>query len=228
MVLLDDSFATIVNAVMWGRSLYENIQRFLLFQLTINVAAMGIVFLGPFIGTELPLTVIQMLWVNLVMDTFAALALATEPPHAVVLERPPRSPRAFIVTRPMAVQLLGMAGLCLAVSLAMLIVMQRDGEVTPYELSVFFTVFVLLQFWNLFNARCLGLCHTAWRGLLDNHLFLLIAAAILMGQFLIVQFGGALFRTVPLSWSDWCLILAGTSGVLWVGEAWRLWQRCRM
>ncbi|MCO6458744.1 MAG: calcium-translocating P-type ATPase, PMCA-type [Pirellulaceae bacterium] len=225
IILLDDSFRTIVDAVMWGRSLYENIQRFILFQLTINVAALGIAFLGPFIGVELPLTVIQMLWVNLIMDTFAALALATEPPHRDVLNRPPRSPRAFIVTPVMATNVFGVAAVFLVILIAMLLRLQADGEVSPYELSVFFTVFVLLQFWNLFNARCLGLTHSAFSGVLQNKAFLVIAAAIFLGQVVIVQFGGNFFRTVPLEWRDWLLIVVSTSAVLWVGELWRLVRR---
>ncbi len=225
IILLDDSFSTIVDAVMWGRSLYENIQRFILFQLTINVAACGIAFLGPFIGVELPLTVIQMLWVNLIMDTFAALALATEPPHRDVLNRPPRSPQVFIVTRSMAINIFGVALLFLVVLIALLRWMQRDGTVSPYELSQFFTIFVLLQFWNLFNVRCLGLSHSALSGITQNKGFLTIAAAIFVGQVLIVQLGGNVFRTVPLSWFDWLGITVATSAVLWVGEAVRFARR---
>jgi Ca2+-transporting ATPase len=225
IILLDDSFRTIIDAVMWGRSLYENIQRFILFQLTINVAALGIAFLGPFIGVELPLTVIQMLWVNLIMDTFAALALATEPPHRDVLNRPPRSSQDFIVTKVMAVNIFGVAAIFLLVLIVLLRWVQRDGDISPYELSVFFTVFVLLQFWNLFNARCLGLSHSALTGLSQNKGFVLIAAAIFIGQILIVQFGGNVFRTVPLTWRDWLIITVATSAVLWIGELWRLLRR---
>ncbi len=228
IVLLDDSFRTIIDAVMWGRSLYENIQRFILFQLTINVAALGIALLGPFLGVELPLTVIQMLWVNLIMDTFAALALATEPPHKDVLNRPPRSPSAFIVTPAMAWNIFGVAGAFLVVLIVMIRYFQAvgevDGKVDEYELSVFFTTFVLLQFWNLFNARCLGLARSALAGLLDNKGFVVIALAILLGQVAIVQFGGSVFRTVPLRWRDWLLILAASSAVLWIGEISR-WVR---
>jgi Ca2+-transporting ATPase len=226
IILLDDSFRTIIDAVMWGRSLYENIQRFILFQLTINVAALGIAFLGPFIGVELPLTVIQMLWVNLIMDTFAALALATEPPHRDVLNRPPRSPNDFIVTKIMAINIFGVAALFLVVLLVLLELMQGDG-VTAYELSVFFTVFVLLQFWNLFNARCLGLSHSAFQGLTENKGFLMIATAIFIGQVLIVQFGGEVFRTVPLSFGHWILITLATSTVLWAGELVRYLRRSK-
>jgi Ca2+-transporting ATPase len=232
IVLLDDSFRTIVNAVLWGRSLYQNIQRFILFQLTINVAALGIAFLGPFIGVKLPLTVIQMLWVNLIMDTFAALALATEPPHQDVMGRPPRKPEDFIVTKTMAAGIFSAAAIFLAVLIGLLVYFQGNQEsigpnqpVTSHELSIFFTVFVLLQFWNLFNARCLGLRQSAFTGLSKNPGFLAIALAIFAGQFLIVQFGGGLFRTSPLSLQEWAWITATTSLVLWLGEAWRLLLR---
>ncbi len=222
IILLDDSFRTIVDAVMWGRSLYENIQRFILFQLTINVAALGIALLGPFLGVELPLTVIQMLWVNLIMDTFAALALATEPPHPDVLNRPPRRPEDFIVTP----RIFGVAAVFLVVLIWLLLAIQNGG-VTPYELSAFFTVFVMLQFWNLFNARCLGLNQSALSGFWENRGFVLIAVAIFVGQVLIVQFGGSLFRTVPLSFRDWIIITVSTSAVLWIGELFRLISRLR-
>ena len=227
IILLDDSFGTIINAVMWGRSLYENIQRFILFQLTINVAALGVAFLGPFIGVKLPLTVIQMLWVNLIMDTFAALALATEPPHPNVLKRPPRDPKTFIITKPMAVGIFGVGGIFLAVLVSLLLYMQRDGIVTDHELSIFFSIFVMLQFWNLFNARCLGRNHSALHGLLANRSFILIAAAIFIGQVLLIQYGGSVFRTVPLSLWDWLLIVAATSPVLLLGEIWRFIGRLK-
>ena len=228
IILLDDSFTSIVNAVMWGRSLYENIQRFVLFQLTINVAALSVAFLGPFIGVKLPLTVIQMLWVNLIMDTFAALALATEPPHESVLNRLPRDPDAFIVTRRMAMQIFFTAFVFFCFLVYYLIYIQADNEVTPYELSVFFTAFVLLQFWNLFNARCLGQMSSAFSGLLQNRYFIVVGAVILLGQIGIVQWGGQIFRTVPLTLKDWVIILVGTSAVLWVGEILRLVKRIQL
>ena len=225
IVLLDDSFRSIVNAVMWGRSLYENIQRFILFQLTINVAALGIALLGPFIGVEFPLTVIQMLWVNLIMDTFASLALATEPPHWDVMSRPPRKPGDFIISPEMARSILGLGLTFVALLVGFLVVIQSDGEVTSYEMSVFYTVFVLLQFWNLFNARSLGSTRSAFAGIFENRAFIAIAVAILLGQVLIVQFGGSIFRTEPLSLQDWLVILASTSAVLWLGEIWRFIRR---
>jgi Ca2+-transporting ATPase len=227
IVLLDDSFKSIVSAVMWGRSLYENIQRFILFQLTINVAALGIALLGPFIGVELPLTVTQMLWINLIMDTFAALALATEPPHWDVMNRPPRRAADFIVTPRMARDIFGVAGIFLVVLVSMLLYILQDSAISDYELSVLFTVFVMLQFWNLFNARCLGRDESAIRGIGENKAFLAIACAIFVGQVLLVQFGGALFRTVPLSLTHWLQIVTLTSCVLWAGEMRRWYRRLR-
>jgi Ca2+-transporting ATPase len=227
IILLDDSFNSIVNAVVWGRSLYENIQRFLLFQLTINVVALGIALLGPFIGVALPLTVTQMLWVNLIMDTFAALALATEPPHWKVMERPPRNPEAFIVSPAMAQQILAVGLGFLIFLVGFLLHLRQDIQVNSYELSIFFAVFVFLQFWNLFNARCLGLNQSACAGLGKNKSFLAIAASIFVGQILIIQFGGKVFRTVPLSLRDWIFIILGTSIVLWFGELWRGINRLR-
>jgi Ca2+-transporting ATPase len=226
IVILDDSLASVVTAVKWGRGLYENIQRFLLFQLTINAAALGLAVLGPFLGYELPLTVLQMLWVNLIMDTFAALALATEPPHPGVLRRPPRSPAAFIVTRPMALAIAG-GGVAIIGALLVLLVWLGDaglgqGDAPTRAGTVVFTVFVLLQFWNLFNAKMLGRRGSVFATLGRNPRFLLIAAVILVGQVLIVQFGGTAFRTVPLSLADWLILLGTTSAVLWAGELLRL------
>ncbi|OQA14058.1 MAG: Calcium-transporting ATPase [bacterium ADurb.Bin363] len=225
IILLDDSFKSIVNAVMWGRSLYQNIQRFILFQLTINVAACIIAMLGPFIGVELPLTVIQMLWVNLIMDTFAALALATEPPHWTVMTKPPRKPTEFIVSKEMAKSIFSVGLIFLVILIGMLFYFNRDGDFTIYEKSIFFNVFVLLQFWNLFNARCLGLTQSAFSGILQNRGFIVIATTIFIGQILIIQFGGKAFRTVPLSLEDWLIIAGVTSLVLWIGEIWRLIAR---
>jgi P-type Ca2+ transporter type 2C len=225
IILLDDSFRSVVNAALWGRSLYENIQRFILFQLTINVVALGIAFIGPFIGVALPLTVTQMLWVNLIMDTFAALALATEPPHWKVMQHPPRKPNAFIVTKSMAKNIFVTGPIFLVILISVLIHMKNTGGATPYELSKFFAFFVMLQFWNLFNARCLGLNQSAFKGLGNNPGFLGIAVLILVGQILIVQFGGTVFRTVPISLTDWVVIIASTSLVLIFGELVRFSKR---
>lgn len=254
MILLDDSFRSIVNAVMWGRSLYENIQRFILFQLTINVAALGLALLGPFLGVDLPFTVTQMLWVNLIMDTFAALALASEPPRPEVMDRPPRRASDFIVTPQMARTIFGTAAAFIVLLGGFLLWIQGNAlqqlapaglgqapalardtlghappvqAVTRWELTVFFTTFVMLQFWNLFNARCLGQSRSAFHGLTRNKAFLWIAGIILVGQLLLVQFGGEIFRTTPLSAVQWLVIAGGTSVVLWVGEAIRLVRRLR-
>jgi Ca2+-transporting ATPase len=228
IILLDDSFRSIVNAVMWGRSLYENIQRFILFQLTINVAALVIALLGPFIGVEIPLTVIQMLWINLIMDTFAALALATEPPHGNVMERKPRDSKSFIVSSAMARGIFGTAAIFIAVLIGLLLWVKRVDIVSAeyaYRLTVFYTVFVMLQFWNLFNARCLGHSFSAFSRITENKGLIAIAAGIFVGQIAIIQYGGEIFRTVPLSLKDWVVIIGATSLVLWVGEVKRLIAR---
>ncbi|WP_443029256.1 calcium-translocating P-type ATPase, PMCA-type [Spirulina sp. CS-785/01] len=227
MIILDHSFKSIENAVMWGRSLYQNIQKFILFQLTINVAACGIALLGPFLGVDLPLTVTQLLWVNLIMDTFAALALATEPPNEKVMDNPPRDADAFIISQPMAVNIFTVAPLFLAFFIGFLLYIQQDGVVTGYELSLFFTTFVMLQFWNLFNAKCFGLQESALVHLWNNKGFVAIASVIFLGQVLMVQFGGDFFRTVPLSFPDWLVIIGGTSVVLWVGEISRFLARLK-
>ncbi len=221
IILLDNSFGSLEKAVLWGRSLYQNIQKFILFQLTINVAACVIAVLGPFIGVDLPFTVTQLLWINLIMDTFAALALATEPPSESVMQMPPRRSDAFILSKPMLIQLLSMAGLFLVLMLGFLAVIQQDGVISDYELSLFFTTFVMLQFWNLFNAKCFNRPQSVLTHLLDNWSFLAIALLILIGQVVIVQWGGSFFRTVPLSLSDWLIIVASTSIILGLGEVQR-------
>jgi Ca2+-transporting ATPase len=233
IILLDDSFASIVEAVMWGRSIYANIQKFILFQLTINVLALGVALLGPFLGIQLPLTVTQMLWVNLIMDTFAALALASEPPDWGVMRRPPRDPEAFIVTPSMARFIFTVGGVFLLMFLVLVLALRSvfpmDAEtlVGRHNLSIFFTTFVFLQFWNLFNARMLGRTASALSGLKESRMFLLIAVVIAVGQVLMTQIGGEVFRTVPLSFREWVLIIVCTSPVLWVGELVRLVQRRR-
>ncbi len=225
ITLLDDSFNSIASAVMWGRSLYRNIQRFLVFQLTINVTALTVVLLGSLFGTELPLTVTQMLWVNLIMDTFAAAALASLPPDPRVMNDKPRKSSQFIITRPMAGMIFGI-GAFFVVTLVCLLA--YFGEtITPYELSAFFTFFVLLQFWNMFNAKAFGAGRSAFRELSKCKAFLGVGALILVGQFLIVTFGGEVFRTVPLRAADWGLIFGAASVVLWVGEIARAIGRSR-
>ncbi len=224
ITLLDDSFNSIGTAVMWGRSLYKNIQRFIVFQLTINFVALFIVLLGSLIGTELPLTVTQMLWVNLIMDTFAALALASIPPSESVMKEKPRKRTDFIITKGMREMIFGV-GLLFAIVLLGLLFYFEQGGMSVRELTVFFTFFVMLQFWNLFNARVFGTTDPAFKGISKSYGMEFIVLAILGGQFLIVQFGGAVFRTEPLDWKTWLLIIASSSFVLWIGEIVRWIQR---
>lgn len=226
ITLLDDSFNSIGTAVMWGRSLYKNIQRFIVFQLTINFVALLIVLLGAAIGTELPLTVTQMLWVNLIMDTFAALALASIPPSDTVMQEKPRRGTDFIITKAMRYNILGVGSIFLVVLLGMIYYFTNtEGGMTAYRLTVFFTFFVMLQFWNLFNARVFGTTDSAFKGLSKSYGMELIVLAILGGQFLIVEFGGAVFRTQPLDWQTWLILIGSSSLVLWIGELIRLVQR---
>lgn len=226
ITLLDDSFNSIGTAVMWGRSLYKNIQRFIVFQLTINFVALFIVLLGSLVGTALPLTVTQMLWVNLIMDTFAALALASIPPSESVMNEKPRKSTDFIITKPMRYFILGMGLAFLALLMGMLFWFNNaEGGMTAHRLTVFFTFFVMLQFWNLFNARVFGTSDSAFKGISKSYGMELIILAILGGQILIVQFGGAVFRTVPLDLMTWITIVSSTSLVLWIGELIRFVQR---
>ena len=228
ITIIDNSFTSIARAVMWGRSLYKNIQRFLLFQLTINVAACLIVMIGSLVGTSSPLTITQMLWVNLIMDTFAAGALASLPPNwSVMKERPRKSGENgdFIITKPMARSIFGVGFLFVVIQVAMLVWLNADGVMTPYEQSVFFTFFVMLQFWNMFNAKAYMTGCSAFKGLFSNYTFLAVCALIVMGQLLIVSFGGVMFNVVPLSLESWAVITASTSVVLWVGEIVRFFKR---
>lgn len=248
ITILDNSFTSITRAVMWGRSLYQNIQRFILFQMTINVAACLIVLLGAFLGTESPLTVTQMLWVNLIMDTFAAMALASLPPNEHVMRDKPRNPADHIISKAMAKNILGV-GLIFVVLLFGLIQYFKHvdlnsltefdfsafisnfcnfkkGALSEYELSLFFTIFVLLQFWNMFNAKAFLSGRSAFAALGASKGFLGVGAVILLGQVVIVNFGGVLFSIVPLKAIDWAIIFIATSLVLWVGEFVR-WLRRR-
>ncbi len=228
ITLLDDSFNSISTAVMWGRSLYKNIQRFIVFQLTINFVALLIVLLGSFIGTELPLTVTQMLWVNLIMDTFAALALASIPPSEKVMLEKPRRTTDFIISKAMQYNIFGVGTVFLVVLMSLIYYFENaDGGMTTQRLTIFFTFFVMLHFWNLFNARVFGTNDSAFKGLNKSYGMELVVLVILGGQFLIVQFGGAVFRTEPLDWQTWLVLIATSSVVLWVGELIRLVQRLR-
>ncbi|MDE6267225.1 MAG: calcium-translocating P-type ATPase, PMCA-type [Muribaculaceae bacterium] len=240
ITIVDNSFSSIGRAVMWGRSLYQNIQRFILFQMTVNVAACLIVLAGAFMGTESPLTVTQMLWVNLIMDTFAAMALASLPPSQSVMKEKPRSREAFIINRPMWRSIIGVGGLFFLFLLGLLyyfehtdltcltqigsVAMGANTGLTPYELSLFFTIFVFLQFWNMFNARAFATGRSAFH-LEGCSGFVMIALAILGGQILIVTIGGEFFNVVPLRLIDWAIIIGGTSVVLWIGELLRLFKK---
>ena len=239
ITIMDNSFASITRAVMWGRSLYRNIQRFILFQMTINVVACIIVLVGAFLGSQSPLTVAQMLWVNLIMDTFAAMALASLPPSNEVMKHKPRHRSDFIINVPMRYGIIGMGVFFAALLIGFYVVLQRYdvtsltdfswlnqaanyGEITSYESSIFFTIFVMLQFWNMFNARAFQTGHSAFFDIKNSSGFLLIALVILVGQVIITSFGGQMFSVCPLPVLDWAVILGATSIVLWAGELKRL------
>lgn len=240
ITIIDNSFTSIGRAVMWGRSLYHNIQRFILFQMTVNIVACLIVAVGAFMGMQSPLTVTQMLWVNLIMDTFAAMALASLPPTRSVMDEKPRSRDAFIINKGMWEQIVGIGVIFFIILFALFYYFEHTtltsltqlgglplGENTglsPYELSLFFTIFVFLQFWNMFNARAYATGRSAFH-FKDCGGFLTIALLILVGQILIVTKGGLFFSVVPLSLTDWVIIIAGTSPVLLLGEAYRQIKR---
>lgn len=219
ITIIDNSFSSIGRAVMWGRSLYRNIQRFILFQMTVNVAACLIVLVGAFMGTEVPLTVTQMLWVNLIMDTFAAMALASLPPSESVMQEKPRDRHAFIINGDMAWQMIGVGGAFFVLLLFLLYWYETNGW-SLYEQSLFFTIFVMLQFWNMFNVRAYATADSALK-VKGCRGFLFIAQLVFFGQLLIVTLGGRLFNVAPLSFNDWLTIIGATSFVLWIGEGWR-------
>ena len=221
ITILDNSFGSITRAVMWGRSLYRNIQKFLLFQLTINVAACLIVLLGSLFGTESPLTITQMLWVNLIMDTFAAGALASLPPNERVMKDTPRRSGKngdFIITRPMAYNIFGVGIAFVVILMGVLYYFHAQTGLTPHDLSWFFSFFVMLQFWNMFNAKAFMEGRSAFANLKESKSFLFVALLIIIGQYLIVTFGGEMFSVVPLSLKDWGIIIGLSSLVLWIGE----------
>ena len=230
ITIIDNSFSSITRAVMWGRSLYRNIQKFLLFQLTINVAACLIVLLGSLIGTESPLTITQMLWVNLIMDTFAAGALASLPPNERVMKDKPRKSGPdgdFIISRPMTYRIFGVGIAFVAVLMGLLLHFHASEGLTPHDLSWFFSFFVMLQFWNMFNAKAFMEGRSAFADLKGSKSFLFVAALIIVGQILIVTFGGEMFNVVPLPLKDWAIIIASSSVVLWIGEIARLFQKAK-
>ena len=228
ITLLDDSFASIATAVMWGRSLYRNIQRFVLFQLTINFAAIVICFVGAIFGTDMPLTVVQILWVNIIMDTFAAMAMASLPPNPEVMRDRPRPRNEFIITPAMARTLFTCGGVMVVVLLGMLFYWSfGSGEMTVRELTLFFSTFVFMQFWNMFNAKGFETRHSVFKDWHGCREFFLILLVIAVGQVLIVEFGGAVFRTVPLSWGEWAAVIGSTSLIAIGGEVVRTLGRRR-
>ena len=225
ITILDNSFGSITRAVMWGRSLYRNIQKFLLFQLTINVAACLIVLIGSLIGTESPLTITQMLWVNLIMDTFAAGALASLPPNERVMQDQPRrsGPQGdFIISRPMAYRIFGIGLLFVLILMGLLFHFHAQAGLSAHDLSWFFSFFVMLQFWNMFNAKAFGENRSAFADLSQCKGFLVVALIIVLGQYLIVTWGGEMFNVTPLSAKDWLVIIGCSSSVLIVGELMRM------
>lgn len=251
ITIMDNSFSSITKAVMWGRSLYQNIQRFIVFQLTVNVVACIIVVIGAFTGQESPLTVTQMLWVNLIMDTFAALALASLPPNNEVMKRKPRKSTDFIINRTMKWFILGIGTLFVLFLFGLLqyfkhspidSLMQFDivaymqsyfdfnypvtHSLTKYDLSIFFSTFVFLQFWNLFNAKSFQSGHSAFWNMRESKVFFSTLLAIVGGQLILVYYGGEMFNIVPISFIDFLLIFAGTSLVLFIGEFIHLFK-CR-
>lgn len=240
ITIIDNSFRSIGRAVMWGRSLYQNIQRFILFQMTVNVAACLIVLAGALMGTQSPLTVTQMLWVNLIMDTFAAMALASLPPSESVMHDKPRNRKSFIINPAMTRLILGVGCLFFVILLTLLYMLEHapiqsmtdfltwqntgNHELTNHELSIFFTLFVMIQFWNMFNARAFATGRSAFY-LKGCKGFGVIALLIFVGQIIIVQCGGKMFNVTPLSLSDWLIIVTSTSAVLWIGELFRLFNK---
>ena len=251
MTIIDNSFSTIANAVMWGRSLYKNIKRFILFQLTVNVAACLIVLIGAFIGSESPLTVTQMLWVNLIMDTFAALALASLPPTRKVMAEKPRSVDEHIL-KGMGAGILGVGGIFTAILLAICIFFQNTdityagtlvdvfkgnftwgtgNGLSAYELGLFFTIFVMLQFWNLFNAKSFMTTESAFKGISwkNTKWFILIVFVILGGQIAMTETPGLqeMFNVAEggINPIDWLIIIGSTSLVLWIGEIFRIFKK---
>lgn len=240
ITIIDNSFGSIGRSVMWGRSLYQNIQRFILFQMTVNVAACLIVLVGSFLGTQSPLSVTQMLWVNLIMDTFAAMALASLPPSEKVMLDKPRNRMAFIINKAMKWRILSIGFIFFLFLLWFLNILEHyditrlidifsakqstQNLLTPYELSIFFTVFVMLQFWNMFNARAFATGRSSFH-LKHCRGFIFIAIFILIGQIAIVELGGQMFNVTPLHFTDWIIIIIGTSIVLWMGEVIRLFRK---
>ena len=249
ITIMDNSFASITKAVMWGRSLYQNIQRFVLFQLVVNIVACLIVVIGAFTGTQSPLTVTQMLWVNLIMDTFAALAFASLPPSKEVMKNKPRRSTDFILSRKMIIRIFSTGVLFMVILFGLMQCFRNNdiqhishlveypgiffhsmfefggsGEFTPYELSMFFTIFVFFQIWNLFNAKAFDSGHTAFFNVKGSKVFFTVVIGIILGQYAIVTLGGQMFSVVPLAWIDWAYIVVLTSAIMIVPLILKLFQ----
>ncbi len=240
ITIMDNSFASITKAVMWGRSLYQNIQRFVLFQLVVNIVACLIVVIGAFTGAQSPLTVTQMLWVNLIMDTFAALAFASLPPSMEVMKNKPRRSTDFILSRQMIYRILSTGVLFMVILFGLMQYFRHSNEAEPLmhliqypgnffhsmfdfsgngefsavELSMFFSIFVFFQIWNLFNAKAFESGHTAFFNLKGSKVFFMVVLGIFIGQYVIVTIGGQMFSVTPLSWENWGLIIATTSLIM--------------
>ncbi|MBR1803329.1 MAG: cation-translocating P-type ATPase, partial [Muribaculaceae bacterium] len=236
ITILDNSFASINKAVLWGRSLYRNIQRFILFQLTVNVCACLLVGIGSFLSKQPPLSITQMLWVNLIMDTFAALALASLPPNSIVMRVPPRRSGESIITSTMMKFIVGVGITFAAIMIAAFVLILRfhvagaggsiiSQHISPTELAMFFTTFVFLQFWNMFNDKSFASGHSAFHNIGGSKTFFAVALVILVGQVLIVQYCGPMFDVAPLNWTTWIVLAIITSPVLIVGEAWHFLHR---
>lgn len=251
ITIIDNSFSSIGRAVMWGRSLYQNIQRFLLFQLTVNVAACFIVLFGAFMGTESPLTVTQMLWVNLIMDTFGAMALASLPPSTEVMKDKPRNRNSFIINKSMGINIWGVGLFFFALTLGFLYIFQHANitsmldllnlrlgeinEVTPYEQTLLFSIFVWTHFWYMFNARSFSTNNSYFK-LQQSSGFKTIVGVIVLGQIIIVELLYNFFNVEPMfhttDWNfnlsgtiDWLIIVGVSSFVLWIREGWNLITR---
>jgi Ca2+-transporting ATPase len=239
IVLLDDSFATIVKAVHWGRSLYENIQRFIQFQVTINISALTIAFLGPLLfGVKAPFSVLQLLWINVIMDTFASMALCSEPPRPGLMDLPPKRRDENIVTKPMLRTIFVTAAFFVVTMLGLLVLMKGSKEApglfagtgawsettgeapqfTVLQVTIFFSVYVFFQVWNQINCRSLVPEVSGFHRLFQNPTFLTIAAIVAVGQVVIVTFGGPVFNVEPLGLLHWLAIIASTASVLLFAE----------
>lgn len=220
IVLLDDAFPSIVTGIKWGRSLYKNIQSFLVFQLIINVATCLVVVLSPILGVDMPFTVTQMLWVNIVMDTLAALCLASEPADENVLTEKPRKQNAFILTKPMYKTIIGM-GIFVFGVLSLIVHDIAQGSIKfGLYLTELFAIFMMINWWNLFNIRVFGKNRSIFYNLKGSSKFLLGSLVIFIGTILIVQFGGEIFNTRPLDFKEWCIIVASTSPIVIIREIW--------